>query len=564
MKPKTPKTPRMTSATRSLRDALASVEPLDSSGVLNSRKVLGALDPSFRTLGRSLTWLAAYADDEELRARAFRLLHGAFTDPGFPQRLRGKIERQAMKLADKDLRNSALTDVQKLPLLGVLGLMGHELTPDELDRCFDDFEGTLESLTRDAGARLVDAAECVEATLEAAGLGDVAGLAGVHEDDLVRALNVAAIQSEANGTVGATVLLVMCAIGNEMLSPPDEALSLAVDAAVGADPERSLYLLTEFGCWPNSRVLGNKARALSFRLRAQGIRPKPVPCPVFARGLVSSVDGAGSRALQLLYGDEDRLDGLTLIVNDRVGLKDVWLGAGVGEELERRARETDMSMVPCSVEFARDLLADALATNELSGFPVPGRWLLYRSYLGAAPLSPQARTPNLSAYPAKPNEFERITLVASDVLADHGVYDSLGFDSEAAYAFVRSRVGADETLEITADLVSEFLSAVEEHERERLTRRIAVNLEGEDLAGRAREPFNQLAAVLWRALDQATCPFEELTYARKLAEQSLRAITHNVGQGFRSQDEANAAAAARAADLDPHAMLAEMQDSGLF
>src|SRR5690606_6983896 len=105
----------------------------------------------------------------------------------------------------------------------------------------------------------------------------------------------------------------------------------------------------------------------------------------------------------------------------------------------------------------------------------------------------------------------------------------------------RGRRGA---LQLGPQLVTEFLDAVERHERERVTRRLAVNLEHEARAGRAKQRINRLAARTWIALSEELLPFDELPYARALAVRSLQAIEHNVALGHGTQDEANQASLA--------------------
>ena len=167
---------------------------------------------------------------------------------------------------------------------------------------------------------------------------------------------------------------------------------------------------------------------------------------------------------------------MSFVLNDRVGLKDVWCAFGEGDEVERQFRDAGVSLASCDESFARELIADTLATSEASGRPVPGRWLLYRSFLGDAPLEPLRRSPNLGAYMLETGVRSPSLAVGSEGLLDSSAYDRLGFDSDPACAFVRKRTrGRPRGLRVSEELVAEFLSTVEPHERERLTRRLAVN-----------------------------------------------------------------------------------------
>lgn len=87
---------------------------------------------------------------------------------------------------------------------------------------------------------------------------------------------------------------------------------------------------------------------------------------------------------------------------------------------------------------------------------------------------------------------------------------------------------------------------------------MAVNLEHEAGAGRARQRINRLAARTWIVLGEGLVAFDELPYTRALAGLSLEVTTHNVALGYRTQDQANQAALEE--DQEVQAMLAELTD----
>ncbi|RMG14654.1 MAG: hypothetical protein D6731_09930 [Planctomycetota bacterium] len=536
------KRPRSTPTIRKLRDALTELAA-DPDSMPTCGQVLRRLSPKFRTLGRSLAWLAAYDEQPETRERASALLVGAHQEPGVPGRIREKVIKQAAELAEQVVRDPGLADERKLTLTAILALSGRELGAEELATCFVDFSKALEQVAREAASAMLDTAEQVEGSLQAAGLVDGQGQSAIGQEQVGRALSVAALAAQSNGRVGATFLAVTAAVGFELGYPETDELCLALEASAKADPERALALLTELATWPNAGALGAKARELSMRLRAEGVDPRPLPAPVFSHGLVSTVDGSGSRALQLYYRQgEGTLDAVSFVLNDRVGLMDVWCAFGNGYEVERQFREAGLDLASCDEAFARELIADALATSESSGRRVPGRWLLYRSFLGDAPLEPARRTPNLGAYMLETVVRSPALAKDSEALLDSIAYRQLGFDSDAAYDFVRKKTqGRPRALQVRPPLVTEFLKVVEPHERERLTRRLAVNLEHEARAGRAKVRIHRLAARTWIALSEDLQPFHELPYTRTLAIRSLRAIEHNVSRGYRTQDEANQA-----------------------
>lgn len=537
---RTPKTPRSTPTIRKLRDALAELAA-DTDRLLTGGQILRGLSPRFRTLGRSLLWLAAYDADESTRERACKLLVSALREPGVPAKVREKVVGQAAELAETVIRDSSLDDERKLIVSMVITLSGSEMDEAELQACFVDFAGSLERVAREVASTLLDSVAQVESWLQAAELAGGAAGGGISEEQLVRTLAMAALMAETQPRVGATAMAVVAAIGHETCRSREAEWCLALDAVAKLDPERALALLTELSTWPNTGALGAKARGLSMRLRAEGVSPHPLPTPVFSHGLVSMVDGSGSRALQLHYHQgQGTRDALCLVLNDRVGLKDVWCAFGDGHEAEQQFRSAGLPLASCDGTFARELIADTLATHEVSGRPVPGRWLLYRAFLGAGPLEPTRRTPNLGAYALETVARRPELAEHSETLLLSSAYDQLGFDSDAAYAFVREQTrGRKGALRISRELVVEFLEAIEGHERERLTRRLAVNLEHEARAGRAKQPLNRLASRVWIALSEGLLPFNQVPYAQALAIQSLEAIAENVALGHRTQDEAN-------------------------
>jgi hypothetical protein len=86
------------------------------------------------------------------------------------------------------------------------------------------------------------------------------------------------------------------------------------------------------------------------------------------------------------------------------------------------------------------------------------------------------------------------------------------------------------------------LTEVAAAERELLTRRLAINLEVEARAGRARRHENQALARVVVALAERVVPFEEIPFVQALNAAGMGFIAQNVALGHRSQREANAAA----------------------
>ena len=75
----------------------------------------------------------------------------------------------------------------------------------------------------------------------------------------------------------------------------------------------------------------------------------------------------------------------------------------------------------------------------------------------------------------------------------------------------------------------------------RLLHRLAVNLEVQALAGRAKETGNKRLARLWWGLRHEVVPFADVPFVEELTRNGLGAIVENVLQGFLTQAEANEA-----------------------
>ncbi|MGE0708657.1 MAG: hypothetical protein AB7N76_12440 [Planctomycetota bacterium] len=536
--------PRATAAVRELGDALAEL-PHVPEQVLDTAQLLRQLAQRFRSLGRGLAWHVAYGETDAIHMRAFSLLSAAAKGQGLQQRVSQKLCRQAAELTAAALADPWLGDQRKLMVMRAHELVGGErLSTAELGACFSDFPGAVQEAGRRHAAALGDSVECVDGLLET--WMEVEPGA----DPLERVLNGADLIA-SNGRASATLLVVAAALACEQAhgagspSAPDSRLA-ALDRAAALDPARALPLLSELGTWPNAGPLGLKARELGLRLRSRELRAEPLPAPAFLRGCLSPLDGAGSQLALLLFQREEHgpIDGLSLLLNDRAGLKEVWCAHGSGPDVEHGALERGLALAPCDQALARELVADALLVHERSGRPLPGRFLLFRTWLGHEPLEPAPRALDLRAY-----ELERIPRQTpqlwegSVALADTELYGGFRFQSEAAWQFVREQVAAG-GLRLHLDLVLDFLDEVEPHERELLAARLAVNLDHAARAAKAHEPIQRRAARTWVALAEGRCILRELPYAVALGKVSIEAIAANLARGFESQEEANQAALA--------------------
>ncbi len=499
--------------------------------------VLERLTGLFPAVGRGLVELMAR--DPSLRVSeqaALLLFYSARFAPG---RLRTRALGSAAADLLEAMRDPTVPDERKYSMGPLLASLGTQLPDPEYAACFKDFEGTVERLSRDGMTSLLDSPEQLEALLAFHCLiGPDAE--GVTEPALIEALERAIETLLHNAQVGIALVTVSAAICREKGLALEPALS-ALEVVARTKTPRAAWYLAELSRWPAMGDLGEKAKQLleGGRDVVGGREPlglgRAQPVGVFSHGLVSALDGEGSRDVVLFFRtSEGTFDGLALLLNERLGVLDVFASFGDGDDLERQARERFGAWAPCDLAFARELVADALGTHERTGRPVPGRFLLYRPFLGEAPLLPVSRKAELGAYALETIVPDPAIVEGSDALAEHEVYGDLGSTSDAAYAFTRSR---------RRRTLDGFLREVAVPERAILLVRLAAALEVEARAGRARRPVNRMAAKVYLALESELVPFDEVPYVRAVSRRSLLAVEKNVRKGFRSQAEASAAVA---------------------
>lgn len=152
------------------------------------------------------------------------------------------------------------------------------------------------------------------------------------------------------------------------------------------------------------RELRKAARRELHRLRAVGIeaprpsaaRPSPAPTAERPAALVeawaSSSDGVGSRALwATLERPFGGVYGVAMVLNDIVGMKDCTVEETTRKRFTARMQEwrdrLDLPSLPIPLDYAPQLVGEALELNRESRFTVPREWLMNQRTLAglAAP-----------------------------------------------------------------------------------------------------------------------------------------------------------------------------------
>jgi len=486
---------------------------------------------------QALAHLVSRDPDGEVRKWAMALLATPRQDTSASQALKRRVKKEATPLLLAAFEDPDVPDAHKVYVGPLLELLGTRISRGRYVAAFRDFQEALERFQTKDLAAIPDDGEVLQDMLIQMKL--IRERARPSAGALRVAIEFGLHLACHNPVVGAPFLAVTGAIAAESPRHRPEA-EVALRAVAALRTPRAAWLLSELARWPAADAW---ARPLADDLTASGVAPEAPPAPPFHRALVSTVDGSGSRSLALFFQarNKEDLDALVLILNDERGIKDAWCAYGDGDGLELRlnAEARAFATAPVREPLARELVSDALAVHLKEAFPVPGQLLLFRPWLGPEPSEPRARAPQLGPYGLTDLPRGGDLAAGSARLFEDPIFGSLWFSGDEAYEFFRTAPRVREGRR--RQLVEAFLHGPAKLERERLLRRMALNLETEALGGRSAKPMNRLAARTWLALSERLTPFAEVPYVRKLAQHAAEMISENVARGFRNQREVNEA-----------------------
>lgn len=514
-------------------------------------------------VGAALAEIAGRAATPGLREQAVVLLYVACKSPVVPPSVGRQLSASARPVLLAALRDPQLPDETKYVVGPIYHACGGKLGPEAYRACFADFEATANRVSVELARKVEDSMEGVERCLEAWGLIRHDAPTEPRPEAFQAAVESGMLFARVNPSVGVGVLAttVAIAIEHDDTGAVEQYGHDAVEAIAAVRSGRSLWFLRALGHLPVQSPAVERAAALAGALEAEGLEPEPPRAGTFSHGLASGVDGAGDRNVALFFRtDAGDLDALVLLMNERIGFKDVWaiFGNAADMDEEIRARSGDaVTYAPCSIELARRLVADALAKHAAIGVPAPGRLLLYSAFLGPEPIEARRHTPDLGAYALETYVRGPTLVEGSEDLFESALYRGFWFSSDAAYDFVAKPRRRRITPANIDGAVDEFLMSVVDAEKDLLAGRMAASLEIEALGGRASVPANRMAARVWLALTENVVPFHEIPIVRCLAAAALRVIRENLGRGHRNQREANKASLEI---QDPLADLADMLD----
>jgi len=365
--------------------------------------------------------------------------------------------------------------------------------------------------------------------------------AGMIPMDLQASLDITLTAIDSNPGAAAAMVALIAAVADSA-GEAHPAICDALGAVAETNCPQAAWWLRELAAVLAPGPDATLARALLTRMEANGIVPAYDLSLTFVEGSVSQVDPSGCRMIFLAHADEDGDQYVVgLLFADGIGIKDVQLLPPSDEESALPVID-EVATAPCTIEMAREFVADAFARHDT---PPPAEFLLLRPYLGAAPIEPCPREPDLSAFPAPEPSVGSGHVEHSMELLDSPLFGDLLFVSDAAYEFLDSVEiwdddGDDDEI-INEAVYNQFVSEIAEPEKATLIAKMAANLDFAHLAGLDGDPLVQMAASVHHALQDGSAPFAEIPYVHGLCANSIMAIDENLCQGFTSQAEADAA-----------------------
>lgn len=524
-----------------------------------ARDVLEQLSARLPLMGEHLAWLAAYDTDSRIWHMAALLLFSAMRESCLPAPVLSRMQETARPVLLAALRDEQVSDQRKYTLGPIHHLVGGEMSREEYEGCFKDFEGTLHGMMENIFERISDQPHDVERMLT-----DM-GLLPPDDDDLTASKQPSA-QSllhicdhlRGRNDAAAAMLLGSAVAAGAHVGLPEEEMRAMVEMLGATRCDRSAWCLSELARWPALGELTPIVEHHAQEALAAGLPPRAGVLSDFSHALVSTVDASGTRSVLVFYRTgEGGMDGVVLLLNDREGIRDAWAVFGDGSVVEERWRDNGpegIQFAQVRLEFVRDLLGEAMALHHEHARPLPGRLFLLRPYFGSEPIPARRRTPNLGSYMLELMTIGPQLVEGSEDLVNSPLFGNMAFCGDAVYDYLRHNLPRRGPCRLKKDKLVELARDVASLERKTLLDRTAANLEIESLGGRGIRPDNRLAAATWLGLTNEVVPFEKVGYILELCKLSVERVGESVRAGFKNQQEANEA------NLALGRRLAEMED----
>lgn len=481
-------------------------------------------------------------DDKNVAGMCFAAL---LTDERLPAEKREKNARLVEPAVRKAIRDKAnVADDDKLILATTMEKAGAPLFSgeDELRACMHDYDAAIESRKRRMASAISDDPAAMTLFLESRGLYSPESGKAPSVNTINAMMSFALTVADDNPA--AVVLAAAClAIRAEQPDLNIQGVNAIYERMRELKTPRALWCLDTLAEWPGLGAARGKALEEADALRMAGVESEPPSASgKFVKALISMIDDTGSRSLVLFRRERGGdFDALGLMLNDEIGVKDIVTGFGAGEEFKAMFEEMGqgVALADIGIDLARELLADALARHADTGTAPPGVLFALLPFFGDVKIVPRVREPNLGMY--KLDKATPTQALAGDdtaLLADLPLLSHLTPMPEAAYEFCRKYHKPKRDGSLNPENLDRFIDAVLVPERERLLRRMAVNLEVEALAGRAKRKDNRLVVLLWLGLRENVVPFREHPFVREMAIASSDTVIEDIRRGYTTRKAA--------------------------
>ncbi|HEO69763.1 MAG TPA: hypothetical protein ENN80_00750 [Candidatus Hydrogenedentes bacterium] len=514
-----------------VRAALAQWDQEDLAPVLNA-----VLEKSAQP-GADVAWLAAYDDD--VWEAALILLAVVKHNEDVPRDIMKAIADGALPVIEAIMGATDVPSDRKLQLAAVGMMWVHDM--DGFPAIQEAAQGRLfeEHLVGETVETLTSDPEILFDLIHLAG--SALALDDSKKRDVLEFIYNAGSGVKDRQPAASAMLLASYAVGVGAHGPQERACTALGELASLACPE-GRWCLETIGRLPNLDDAVRK-EALRQALRLEGVgRVLPfVSDRVFSHGLLSvTLDGGLSTLALFFHTPRGTLDAMVMTLEHTVRVHSAGTIRHDGALFESHFREemekNDIDIAPCSLEFARELVADCWAAHEASGAPLPSGIIACLPYLGDPPIVPARREPDLSAYGLDDLPRTKKLVQFSDDLADMSIFPPCYFHSDAAFAFVADHA-PPRAPQLSKAKRRLFVRTIAAQEQGLFVARLAANLEIWAWAGLAKDEDIEALASVYVAIKEGVVPFCDVPLVTALADASTEDILEYVRAGFSSYEE---------------------------
>lgn len=428
------------------------------------------------------------------------------------------------------LSDDQLHDMNKTAILSVLCYFGYDPTELPLERMFNNFI----NVANDSMDRLLENIANEQDILPLM-LEEFGSFPAEFQTSLIEEL-------AARNDIRAVPLLLLFAKSrqSELANRAIRALS---DLAC-AEAAAALQELTETGLVEVQPLVNREL----IRLRMQGIHPKTTrkkqkrPESLY-KVLISAVDSQGNRGIWFAWrvpGTKTLLNSFNLLININQGLKDCWGTSRVKikdfQQMEQEVKE-EFWILEDHLEYAYQILQDALKHNSLSGAPVPIEFAYWQRFLDEQKLVPQTFQPSeLPNLPTIDIDELSNSLSQHPFLRDWVLFDNRLFGFAEEFVQIKNQTRTETAYQRKwALLLQKFAQQVVVEHLEEIKKQLSYNLDF--CAKFAQEEHWHWTAALQQTMQSLEqVPLGPNPYLEKLALNSFNFVIENSHRNINLDD----------------------------